>query len=125
VVYHVGGGTLPNDSPFKLYLNFRNNLYLLFKNLAFTDLLYLLPMRLLFDGLAASMFMLKGKPKSFLSVLKAHLVFYGKLNKLVKKRRTKLPYLKLKTVNDVWYKRSIIIDYFVRKRHIYSDLIRN
>lgn len=33
VVYHLGGGTLPNDSPRKIYLNYRNNLWMLYKNL--------------------------------------------------------------------------------------------
>ena len=33
VVYHVGGGTLPNNNPQKLFLNYRNNLFMLYKNL--------------------------------------------------------------------------------------------
>ncbi len=48
LVYHVGGGTLPQDSPFKLFLNFRNNLLMLSNNLAYTEAL-----RDVYDVLAA------------------------------------------------------------------------
>ena len=57
VVYHVGGGTLSNDSPYKTYLNFRNNLIMLFKNLPLYSLLYLMPLRFILDGIAGITFL--------------------------------------------------------------------
>ena len=56
VVFHVGGGTLPNNSPFKLYLNFRNNLFLLYKNLPEKNFVPVLVTRMLLDGLSAMVF---------------------------------------------------------------------
>lgn len=52
VVYHVGGGTLNAGSPFKTHLNFRNNLFMLFKNLPTSSLFTIIPMRLVLDGVA-------------------------------------------------------------------------
>ena len=61
VVYHVGGGTLNSSSPFKTYLNFRNNLFMLYKNLPFLKLLITLLFRLPLDGIAAITFLKKDK----------------------------------------------------------------
>ena len=52
-VYHVGGGTLPKSNPMKTYLNFRNNLTMLYKNLPAEDLKPVMRMRLFLDYLAA------------------------------------------------------------------------
>ena len=80
MVYHVGGGALPNDSPFKLYLNYRNNLLMLYKNLPYRKgkgrhLLRrksLLFTRMLLDGASAAVYLLQGKTESFKAVVKAH-----------------------------------------------------
>ena len=86
-VYHVGGGTLNTNSPFKTYLNFRNNLYMLFKNLPLSSLTKIIPLRLLLDGLAAFTFLKQSNGlKHFLMIGKAHLSFYFSIPKLIKKR---------------------------------------
>ena len=86
-VYHVGGGTLNTSSPFKTYLNFRNNLFMLFKNLTYQKLLMTLLFRLPLDGIAALSFITKNKGIfHFLSVLRAHLVFYVSIPLLLVKR---------------------------------------
>ena len=87
-VYHVGGGTLAVGSSFKTYLNFRNNLYMLFKNLPISNLILVVPLRLLLDGVAA--FTLLRQPrgiKHFLAVIRAHFSFYFAMPKLIIKRR--------------------------------------
>ena len=61
VVYHVGGGTLDAGSPLKTYLNFRNNLQMLFKNLPINSLLRIIPIRLILDGIAALTYLKKKK----------------------------------------------------------------
>ena len=86
-VFHVGGGTLKSASPFKTYLNFRNNLFMLFKNLPFLELLVTLLLRLPLDGIAALTFIKKEKGiLHVLSVLRAHLVFYVSIPLLFIKR---------------------------------------
>jgi hypothetical protein len=87
VVFHVGGGTLNTDSPFKTYLNFRNNLYMLFKNLSITSLFIVIPIRLLLDGIAALTFLKRSNGmKHLLAIAKAHFSFYFELPKLIAKR---------------------------------------
>jgi hypothetical protein len=88
VVYHVGGGTLDACSPFKTYLNFRNNLYMLFKNLPITSLVTVIPIRLILDGVAAFTFLKKVKGvQHFLVIAKAYFSFYFEIPKLIAKRR--------------------------------------
>ena len=88
VVYHVGGGTLQVGSPFKTYLNFRNNLYMLFKNLPLSSLFIIIPIRLVLDGIASISFLANKKGISHLfAVMKAHFSFYFKIPTLISKRR--------------------------------------
>lgn len=61
VVYHMGGGTLPTTSYRKVYLNFRNNLLMLYKNLPEKDLRPILTVRFFLDYIAAFQFLLKGQ----------------------------------------------------------------
>lgn len=71
VVFHVGGGTLPKESPRKTYLNFRNNLLLLYKNLPEQRLAYVMRRRFWLDALASLFFLLKGQWGSFKAVWRA------------------------------------------------------
>lgn len=87
VVYHVGGGTLAYNTPFKTYLNFRNSLYTLVKNESIGKLLWLLPLRLILDGLAAILFLTEGKFEHIRSIIKAHWTFFPNLGKALRKRR--------------------------------------
>ncbi|MCR5180986.1 MAG: glycosyltransferase family 2 protein [Bacteroidaceae bacterium] len=75
VVYHVGGGTLPKENPRKTFLNFRNNLLLLYKNLPAARLSKVLFVRFWLDALASLVFLLKGEGRSFIAVWKAHRAF--------------------------------------------------
>lgn len=70
VVYHVGGGTLPKENPRKTYLNFRNNMLLLYKNLPEEHLSVVMFWRFWLDALASLMFLLKGEWGSFKAVWK-------------------------------------------------------
>lgn len=86
IVYHVGGGTLNYNSPKKTFLNFRNSLYMITKNYG-GNLFFKIFKRLLLDGLAGSMFILKFQFKHCWAVVKAHFTFYGNLSQLLKKRQ--------------------------------------
>lgn len=72
VIYHVGGGTLPNNSPRKLYLNFRNNLLMLYKNLPRRSSGRIIFFRKCIDGCAAIAYLLTGKFSFFKAVIRAH-----------------------------------------------------
>jgi len=114
-VFHLGGGTLSYESNTKVFLNFRNNLYMLAKNETgfWPGKIFI---RMLWDGLAAVQFLLKGKPSLLYQVLKAHLAFYMALPRL-KSQRTKK-----KNTTLGRYKGNIVIDYFLKKKNKYSDL---
>jgi hypothetical protein len=82
----VGGGTLPNETPFKLYLNYRNNLYMLYKNLPDRKRFVRLAVRFIFDGLSAGIYLLRGKFAFFAAVWKAHIHFWKHRKNLRAKR---------------------------------------
>jgi len=120
VVYHLGGGTLNYNNPLKIHLNFRNNLFLLFKNLPGRLLATKLPTRMILDGVAAFVFLMKAEFGSFGSVFTAHLKFYRALPKLIKKRRLIFLSRKESTPN-LLSANSILWNYFVLKRRKYSE----
>ncbi len=83
-VYHVGGGTLPKNNPIKTFLNFRNSLWCLGKNLPSRYFFPILPVRLSFDIAAAFVFLLKGQFNDFKAVFKAHMAFLANFPELCK-----------------------------------------
>ncbi|SFH96157.1 glycosyltransferase family 2 protein [Halpernia frigidisoli] len=85
-VYHVGGGTLNKQSAQKTFLNIRNNLSMLLKNLPLKSLFWILPLRLILDGFAGIYFGLKNGFPHFEAVLKAHFGFYKEFNETLKRR---------------------------------------
>lgn len=120
-VLHLGGGSLAYGNPQKVYLNFRNNLFLLYKNLPKGKLYKTLLLRMIFDGVAAFQFLLTGQFKSFSKVLAAHRDFYKSLKKLGIKRKELLT----KTVthnHPEIYKGSIIVDFFIHNKRKFSSL---
>lgn len=86
VVYHVGGGTLPKSNPRKTYLNFRNNIAMLYKNLPKNQLAWVMTCRIMLDYVAAFKFLLEKKPKEFHAVVKAHHAFFKWMPKLKARR---------------------------------------
>jgi len=116
-VYHVGGGTLPKKSARKTYLNFRNNLSLLYKNLPKKQLVPAFILRFILDGVAALKFFLEGGFHDLVAVIEAHLYFYRNFGKLKKKRKS----LVQKKVPNVYY-RNIVFDHYLFGKKKYSDL---
>lgn len=88
-VYHVGGATLNTGSPQKTFLNFRNNLSMLLKNLPLIHLLWIIPIRLILDGFAGLVFLFKRKPLHTLAIVRAHFSFYASFHKMFKSRQPK------------------------------------
>lgn len=119
-VFHVGGGTLPNNNPYKLYLNFRNSLFTLHKNLDSLSLFPIIIVRLLLDLLSASAYLLTLRFPYVKAVCKAHLHYYAAINRLNSFRRhsARRPFRAFTTV----YRGSIIFDFFIRRRRKFSQL---
>ena len=76
IVYHIGGGTLNKENPKKVFLNFRNNLIMLYKNLSTLECIKLLPIRLLLDFISAIKNLKEGQFRYFLAIANAHLAFF-------------------------------------------------
>lgn len=118
-VYHLGGGTLNANNPYKTYLNFRNNLIIMQKNLPIRDAYFRIFIRLWFDLAAWLQFLLKGKPEFTMAISKAHFHFFMNVNRTAQKRaKVQLPFLKHTGV----YKYSIVYSYFIRRIKIFSNL---
>lgn len=119
-VYHVGGGTLNYFSPKKTYLNFRNSLYMIAKNhdgWLFTKLFY----RMSLDGIAATTFLLSGKPRHFKAVFDAHMHFYQNL-RLMLRQRYALRKISGKFNDAGLYRGSILWARYFKQIHRFSKL---
>ena len=88
VVYHVGGGTLHTGNPQKTFLNFRNSLYMLQKNLSFGAASWAIFARLWIDLIALLHFVSKGKFRDAWAVSRAHQQFFLNIMKTARKRTT-------------------------------------
>lgn len=77
VVYHLGGGTLPKGNSEKVFLNFRNNLIMMARNLPPVEAVWKIGFRFMLDILSAVKSLLGGEVKYFAAVLKAHTGFFG------------------------------------------------
>ena len=121
IVYHLGGGSLAYGSTQKIYLNFRNNLFLLYKNLAPGKLLKTLIARMILDGVAAIQFLLTGQFRAVFSVLRAHAGFYKSLKRL-KKQRKSLAETCVKTNHPEIYRGSLIYDFYIARKRTFSVL---
>jgi len=116
LVYHVGGATLNAGSPQKTFLNFRNSLWMLTKNLPKNKLFPVLFLRLSLDGIATIRFLFQGNFKHIFSILKAHFYFYKHLFYFLSKRKNshKENYFRTK---------SIINQYFIKKKGYFNEII--
>lgn len=115
VVYHIGGATLKESNPKKTFLNFRNSLLMLTKNLPKNKLPSIIFVRLLLDGLAGIQFLFKGKFNHFWVIIKAHFHYYHLINKTLKKR-------KAPQSENYYYIKSIVYKYFVKNGTIFEKL---
>lgn len=74
-VYHIGGGTLPKNNPMKTYLNFRNNLTMLYKNLRDDELRHVMFIRLFLDYIAALQALFTGRFCDFKAIIRGRRAF--------------------------------------------------
>jgi GT2 family glycosyltransferase len=119
MVYHVGAGTLLKSNPRKTYLNFRNNLLMLYKNLDAASFRKVYSFRFLFDMLAAFRFLFgKSGSKEMTAVIRAHLHFHQLKNKVDKNQNP----LTSAFVANI-YPKSILLDYFIGGKKTFLSLL--
>lgn len=113
VVYHVGGATLQQGNPMKTFLNFRNSLLMLLKNLPKNRLHWILFCRFVLDGVAGIQFLFQGKFQHFWAILKAHFSFYSLYPVHYKKRDL--------IQSEKYYKiKSIVFQYYVKAGKVFE-----
>ncbi len=126
VVYHLGGGTLEYENPRKVFLNFRNSLYTLIKNEPWSKLCWLLPARLVLDGVAGLRFLVKKDFPAVWAIVRAHFSLYNNIRKTLQKRKETTQivfYQKLGKANkEGIYPKSIIFNYYIKGKKRFSDL---
>ena len=115
-VYHVGGATLQETNPHKTFLNFRNSLLNVVKNVPKKWFLFVVFSRLVLDGIAGFKFILELRPIHTWAILKAHFSFYKNFFKFLGKRK------KLQKKQDYNLHTSIVWQYFVLGRKKFKDL---
>lgn len=123
VVWHVGGGTLPKSNPQKTYLNFRNSLAMIVKNVGGAWWLWVVWLRLLLDGVAGLRFALSGQWGNLWAIVRAHWRFFLWLPRLIGRRRLPQNTKSASAFNRAGiYNKSIVYQYFVKNKKRFLDL---
>ena len=115
-VYHVGGATLKETNPHKTFLNFRNSLLNVVKNVPKERFLFVIFSRLLLDGIAGLKFIIELRPIHTLAIIKAHISLYKNSIKFLKKRK------KLQKKSTYFKHTSIVSQYFIFHRIKFKNL---
>jgi len=127
VVYHVGGSVIGYQSPRKAYLNFRNGLVLLHKNLPLTSFIWKLSLRILLDVVAAYRELFTGHPQIFKAIAKAHIHYFRQWFFWQRKRKAVQQIVQLNKVGrnnrQAIYRNSIVWQYFIRKKKTFEKVV--
>ncbi len=118
-VYHLGGSTLSNMNPKKTYLNFRNSLFSITKNLPRRKAFIIIFIRLLLDGIAALRFILQFRLRHCWAILRAHLSFYRQFGRMYGKRE------KANFILKYYIVKSIVWSYFVNGIKNFNILVKD
>ncbi len=118
-VYHLGGSTLENSDPKKTFLNFRNSLFSIIKNLPGKVAIPIIIARLVLDGIAAGRFLLQFRARHAAAIIKAHLSFYSKFGKMRNRRKRQRIALKYHIVT------SIVWLHFVHQEKNFNNLVKD
>ncbi len=118
-VYHLGGSTLSNMNPKKTFLNFRNSLFSITKNLPRRKAFIIIFLRLLLDGIAGFRFILQLKFKHCFAIIRAHISFYSKFSKMYKKRE------KSSFTKNYYIVKSIVWSHYVHQVRNFNILVKD
>lgn len=122
VVYHVGGGTLHVESPHKTFLNFRNNLLMIYKNLPDPSLRRVMRRRFALDYLAAIKFVLTGHPKNAWAIVRARNVFRQWKREYAAIRKENLAKTLVDPIPEMM-EQSLLLSFYLRGKKKFSDLV--
>jgi GT2 family glycosyltransferase len=122
VVYHVGGATLAKENSQKIFLNFRNNLIMLAKNLPLSQSAWKIPFRLFLDTLSAFKNLISGKRGYFVATIKAQIAFIKWV--LFNQKCSVFPKNKRGSLKG-WFKGSIVWGYFVSGKRTFAQIVKN
>lgn len=126
VVWHLGGGTLEYESPRKVFLNFRNSLFSIVKNEHWAKVLWLVPVRLILDGVAGARYAAKGQFAAIWAVVRSHFSFYAQLGNTLAKRRLANEVIRQNRIGPEntsgIYRGSIVVAHYLRRIIKFSDL---
>jgi GT2 family glycosyltransferase len=120
-VYHVGGGTLPKANPRKTFLNFRNGVALLYRNLAPKELNRILYTRMILDGVAAGQYMLKGDFKQVNAIWRAHRAFFKQKSEWANQQQETIEKKPTAQLTG-WYPESVVWQYFIKGKKTFKSL---
>ena len=121
-VFHLGGGTLDSQNPKKTYLNFRNNLFLLFKNLPSNVLFGVLIIRMILDGLAGIKFIFDFKFRHVIAIVSAHLSFYKYFPRIAR-QRMELSQTSSRSRRLIGiYQRPVVFDFYLFGKKRFENL---
>lgn len=122
VVYHVGGGTLPKGNERKVFLNFRNNLVMMAKNLPTGEAIIKIFFRFWLDAVSAFKSLFAGQVTYFIAVIKAHFAFLGWL--FSKRANSLFPKTKKATLHGYLHK-SVVWNHFILGKKKFSEIVDN
>lgn len=118
-VFHLGGSTLSNMNPKKTYLNFRNSLFSITKNLPRKKAFPIVLARLLLDALACLRFIFQGRLSHALAILRAHFSYYRQVRRMLRKRE------KVRFVKKYYATTSIVWSYYVHRIKNFNILVKD
>jgi GT2 family glycosyltransferase len=121
IIYHVGGSIIKYGSFTKFYHNYRNNLVMLLKNLPKGKVFSILFSRIILDLVAATRAFFVFRYTELRAIFMAHLHFFTKMKKWRNRRKEAQKHFVVTTKTGI-YRRSLVWDYFVKKKKKFSDL---
>jgi len=123
IVYHYGGASLNYESPVKLYLNYRNNLTMLLKNMSTRQLLQIIPFRLVIDAGAIALKLLHFQWAHMASIIKGYLFVISNWKTIQKKRKQINQFRQENTdFSHLVHQKSIVVNHFLHRKSKFSDL---
>lgn len=120
-VYHIGGATLPKNNPMKTYLNFRNNLTMLYKNLPDSELRHVMRVRAFLDYVAAFQALASGRTGDFKAIINGRKAFKKWLPEYRTVREEIQSMRKTDDIKGI-YRHSILWQYYAKGHKKYSEL---
>jgi GT2 family glycosyltransferase len=121
-VFHVGGGTLPKGNELKVFLNFRNNMIMLAKNLPLAQAVWKIPLRIFLDAISAWKSLFAGEVTYFMAVYEGHLGFFKWL--VAGRKRSVFPVKKEGLLNG-WYNKSIVWKHFILGKTTFREIVED